>query len=91
MTYETRVVNAIFAFMYTTSAPKLMELMYGPNTHPDYVEEKLAIYKDSPAAWWGCLDTRNQNKLVDLACEKYRVFRVSTGNPSPTDTVTPGL
>lgn len=89
MTYETKVVNAMFSLMYNTSAVNMMRLAYHADTHPDYLEEKMTAYKVSPAAWWGRLDTGNQNRLVDFACEKYQVFKTSGDSPrSQPDAVT---
>tara|TARA_R110002110_G_scaffold7042_6_gene34994 strand:+ start:5984 stop:6256 length:273 start_codon:yes stop_codon:yes gene_type:complete len=90
MTYETKVVNAMFSLMYNTSADNMMRLAYHADTHPNYLAEKMATYIRSPAAWWGRLDTQNQNRLVDFACEKYQVFKTSGDSPhSQPDAVTP--
>ena len=73
MNEQTKVINSICLYMYNTNYHKIFTDVYGEGHHDSYRDEKVAIMP-SLARWWGTLDFEHQDRLVNVALEKYPTF-----------------
>lgn len=70
-TRDWEVANALMSWFYSTSGEEAAEAVF-PGRHPDYLAEKASLYQRSYTAFWGSLDLKNQERLIDIAMSEYR-------------------
>lgn len=67
-----QIVDAIVKYMYNVSPSIIFDAVYGKEYSISYRNEKINTMKNL-ACWWGELDEEHQDRLVNLALERYKL------------------
>ena len=75
---------AIVSYLFNTPKDQMVRDVYGEDIHPNYFNEKLQLFCDSPIRAIGFLDDEHRDKLFDAAL-RYHVSTFPPGGEERAD------